>query len=81
MTCLGSGSIMDGLQKDGNGNYLISDFNGRIFRVTKSGEKTELLNRTATQKTCADFVFIPKYKFLVIPSLYDNRLTCYKITD
>jgi len=80
LACFGSGSIMDGIQKEGNENYLISDYNGRIFRVSKTGQKTELLNRTAPQKTCADFDYIPDKKLLVIPSLYDNRLTCYKIT-
>ena len=81
LACFGDGSVMDGLQKDGNGNYLISDFNGRIFQVSKTGQKTELLNHTAPQKTCADFVYIPGKKLLIIPSLYDNRLTCYKLKN
>lgn len=34
VVCLGRGSIMDGIRPDGKGNYIISDYNGRVFFVT-----------------------------------------------
>jgi sugar lactone lactonase YvrE len=79
ITCLGSGSIMDGLRPDGRGNYLVSDFNGRLFLVTPAGEKTELMNTTSSGAYCADFEYIADKQLLVVPGLYDNMLTAYRV--
>ena len=79
IVCLGPGSIMDGIRADGQGNYIISDFNGRVFHVTPSGQKTELLNTTAPQHYCADFEYVIEENLLIIPTLYDNRLRTYTL--
>ena len=76
---LGSGSIMDGVRVDGEGNYLVSDFNGRVFLISSSGEQTELLNTTAPKYYCADFEYVAEKNVLIIPTLYDNRLITYKL--
>jgi len=76
---LGRGSIMDGVQADGKGNYIISDFNGRVFLISKAGERTELLNTTAPQYFCADFEYIPESGLLIIPTLFDNRIMAYRL--
>ncbi len=78
IVCLGKGSIMDGVRPDGKGNYIVSDFNGRVFLVTPSGKKTELLNTKTPQLFCADLEYIPEQKLLVIPTLYDNRIMTYR---
>jgi sugar lactone lactonase YvrE len=78
---LSAGSVMDGLKSDGNGNYLISDYFGRIFKVTSKGESTLLLNTKAPKYFTADFEYTPEKKLLVIPSLEDNRIICYKIIE
>lgn len=80
IVCLGKGSIMDGVRPDGKGNYIVSDFNGRVFLVTPSGQKTELLNTKTPQLFCADLEYIPEQKLLVIPTLYDNRLMTYRLS-
>ncbi|MBM4159661.1 MAG: hypothetical protein FJ217_01035 [Ignavibacteria bacterium] len=74
---LGPGSIMDGIKADGKGNLLISDYNGRVFRVSTSGERTLLLNTTVPKYFCADFEYIPEKNLLVIPTLFDNRLMAF----
>jgi len=81
LTCLGKGAIIDGLRRDGKGDYLISDNNGRIFLVKPSGEKTKLLDTTAPQRLCADFDYIIERNLLVIPTLYDNRIMTYKLIN
>jgi sugar lactone lactonase YvrE len=73
------GSIMDGIKLDGNGNLLFSDYNGRVFRLSKDRTLTELINSKVPQKFCADFEFIKGKSLLVIPSLFDNRIRAYKI--
>jgi hypothetical protein len=81
LVSIGSGAVMDGLQCDGKGGYLISDYNGRIFRISKGGQATLLLNGTAAKKFCADFAYLPDKKLLIIPSLEDNNLTAWKLAD
>ncbi len=70
---------MDGIACDGAGGYIVSDFNGRVFRVSARGKTTEILNRTAPGLFCADLAFVPEKGLLVIPSLYDNRVTAYRV--
>lgn len=53
---------MEGVKSDGRGNYIISDFNGRVFLVTPSGQKTELLNTKTPQLFCPDLGYVPEQK-------------------
>jgi len=76
---LGSGAVMDGIQALGDGSYLMGDWNGRIFRITASGEKLELLNTQHAKLTLADFEFIPEKGLLIIPTLYGNRVLAYRL--
>jgi hypothetical protein len=78
LASFGNGAIMDGVRSDGQGNFIVSDFYGRVFQVTPTGEKTKILDRTAPQRFCADFEYIPEKNLLIIPSLYDNRWTAYR---
>jgi sugar lactone lactonase YvrE len=74
---VGDGANIDGLHSDGNGNYIISDFNGRVLHVTPEGKVTELLNTTASGGRSADLEYVPSEKLIVVPGLFDNRLTAY----
>ncbi len=76
---LGVPALMDGLVSDGAGGYLYSDYFGRIFRTDAAGRKTLLLDRTGPQQFCADFDFLPEEGLLVVPSLFDQRLTAYRL--
>ncbi len=79
IVCLGAGAIMDGVCLDGKGNYIISDFNGRVFLISKDGGKTELINGTVVQGYCANLEYIADKNMLIIPSLYENNLTAYRL--
>jgi sugar lactone lactonase YvrE len=79
LASFGVGAIMDGLTHDGKGGCLASDYNGRLFRVGPSGEKTELLNTTAPGVSCADFCYVADRELLIIPTLYDNNLIAYRL--
>jgi len=79
LVSLGPGAVMDGIKTAGEGNILFSDYNGRIFRLTRGGIKTELLNSTIPRQFCADFEYIPAQSLLIVPSLYDNRIRAYKV--
>jgi sugar lactone lactonase YvrE len=68
---------MDGIKVDEDGNFLISHYEGRIYRVTLSGQITKLLYVQGTR--CADFEYIVEKKLLVIPTLEANELMGYRM--
>ena len=75
---LGADFYPDGLTGDGTGGYLLSDYSGRIYRLSSGGIFTLLLDRRGPQRFCADFAYVPETGLLVVPSLYDHRLTAYR---
>lgn len=75
---LGSGALMDGLVADGTGGFLFSDYYGRILQADAAGKTTLLLDRSGPQQFCADFGYDPASGLLVVPSLFDARLTAYR---
>ncbi|OGU55731.1 MAG: hypothetical protein A2V66_11730 [Ignavibacteria bacterium RBG_13_36_8] len=79
MVCVGKGSNIDGIKKDGKGNYLTTDYNGRLFRFSRTGEKTELLNTKTPQHTLADFEYVIDKSLLIIPTLFDNRIMAFQL--
>jgi len=44
-----------------------------------AGRKTLLLDRRGPHQYTADFEYIPEEGLLIVPSLYDNRLTAYRL--
>ncbi|MCP4548119.1 MAG: hypothetical protein GY835_16770 [bacterium] len=76
---LGDGANPDGLRPDGRGGYLVSDFNNRIFHVSSTGEGTLLFDTSSSHGFSADFEYIPDEGLIVVPGLYDNKLTAYKV--
>jgi hypothetical protein len=76
---LGEGAIMDGVKPDGEGGFLMGDWNGRLYRVEESGEKTELLDTREAAINIADFEYIPGKNLLVIPTLAGNEVLAYSL--
>jgi sugar lactone lactonase YvrE len=79
VTRLGNGAILDGIATDGAGCVILSDWNGRVFRVTSAGRKTELLNTTVPSLNCADLAYVADDRLLVIPTFSGGRLLTYKV--
>lgn len=77
----GAGSIMDGVRPDGEGNFIVSDFRGRVWLVSPSGEKKPLINTWGIEMSCADLEYIGESGLLIIPTLYDNRLVAYQVKN
>jgi sugar lactone lactonase YvrE len=81
IACFGDGTVLDGLRSDGNGGYLISDYNGRIIRVTTDGKQNQLIDTTSSGAMAADFEYIPSKQLVIVPGLSDNRLTAYRVSS
>jgi sugar lactone lactonase YvrE len=75
---LADGAVIDGIDNDENGNYLVSDFNGKLYLITPYGEKTLLLDVSAEGNLLADFGYIKDKNLLVIPGLYTSRLKAFE---
>lgn len=70
---------IDGLKADGNGNYIISDWYGKIQFINSDKELILLIDTTSEGINAADFEFIPEKKLLLVPTFGDNRLMTYEI--
>ena len=75
---LGPGFI-DGIKLDRDGNYLVSHWQGRVFRITPTGEVTKILDLSVQGIYCADFEYLPEENVIVIPTYFDNRLITYQL--
>jgi len=71
-----TGSI-DGLELDGKGNYIISDWSGKVQLVHPDKPAIELLNTTDYNINAADIEYIADRELLLIPTFFDNRVTAY----
>lgn len=69
---------VDGLVKNNEGEFVYSNWPGRIF-IIKNGESIKLLDSTAQSINTADIGFAPKYDLVLVPTFYDNRIVAYKI--
>jgi sugar lactone lactonase YvrE len=73
------GSNIDGLEPDGRGGYLASDYHGKLYRISPGGEKTLLLDTATPGASFADFAFIPDRGLVIVPTLSDNAVVAYAL--
>lgn len=77
---LGPGFI-DGIKINKDGNYLVSHWQGRVFRITPSGDVTKILDLSVPGIYCADFEYITDRDLLIIPTFFDNRVMAYNLGE
>lgn len=70
---------LDGLRPDRAGDYLVSHWDGRIYRVRASGEIEKLLDTSVPGGRTADFEYVPGPSLLVVPTFDGNRLVAYRL--
>lgn len=69
----------DGIVAIGNGDYLVSSWEGMIHYVTKEGEKTLLLDTSKQKINAADISYISSKKMVLVPAMLQNKLMAYKL--
>ncbi|NCB09099.1 MAG: hypothetical protein EOM73_13160 [Bacteroidia bacterium] len=69
---------VDGLIKNNEGEFVYSNWPGRIF-INRNGESIKLLDSTDQSMNTADIGFAPKYDLILVPTFFDNRVVAYKI--
>jgi hypothetical protein len=70
---------IDGLEGDGKGNYLISDWMGKIQLVNPNREPVILINTSDQKINAADIEYIQATKTLLVPTFSDNRVMAYEL--
>jgi hypothetical protein len=71
---------VDGLEKNNSGQYIFSNWPGKIF-LNKDGENIKLLDSTEQNINTADIDFAHKYDLVLVPTFFDNRVVAYKIVN
>lgn len=68
---------LDGVEADGKGNYLVTDWmNGRLLHIKPGGDSTTLLT---FDQGSADLTVIPEYNLLVVPLMLNNKLVAFRV--
>lgn len=76
---IGDTGGIDGLEADGNGNYIISDWVGKIQLVNPEKNPITLLNTGDEGINAADIEYIIDRELLLVPTFGDNRVVAYQL--
>lgn len=69
---------LDGLESDGAGGYIVSDWMaGKIFHIAGNGD-TRLLKQF--KQGTADLAYLPASRTLILPHMLENRVQAYDLS-
>jgi outer membrane protein assembly factor BamB len=69
----------DGIVHLGNGDYITSDWRGRIFYIPAEGEPITLLDTREQEINAADIDYVIESNMLFVPTFYKNSLKAFKV--
>ncbi|RDV16375.1 gluconolaconase [Pontibacter diazotrophicus] len=69
----------DGIAEAGDGNYLISSWDGEIFYVNSNGKNWSVLNTRGQNMNTADISYAERLGVLLVPTFKDNRVVAYRV--
>lgn len=69
---------VDGLEKNNDGDFVFSNWPGRIF-IHKNGKTIKLLDTTDKNLNTADIDYDLKHDLILVPTFFDNHIVAYKI--
>jgi sugar lactone lactonase YvrE len=70
---------IDGLELDGRGGYIITDYQkGLLLHVTSNGESKTLKE---FKPGTADLAFVPGRNIAIVPHMNENKIVAYDISD
>jgi sugar lactone lactonase YvrE len=79
VVCLGA-RVLDGIRVDEDGNYLVSHWEGQLYRIDQDGTPVEILDIMPDGLNVADFEYVTATRTLVIPTFVGNRVVAYRFT-
>lgn len=69
----------DGLASLGDGNFLVTVYNGLIYYLDKAGKLRLILNSQSEKVSSADIEFNGKQKIVYVPTLSNNSIVAYQL--
>jgi sugar lactone lactonase YvrE len=72
---------LDGIEVGPHGSLLVSETEGRLYRIDATGRLEKLLDLSGPGTYCADFEYVPASGLLLIPTFADNRVLRYRLAD
>lgn len=68
---------LDGVEADGHGNYLVTDWmNGRLLLIQANGKSKTLL---VLEQGSADHTVLPEFDLVIIPMMMTNQLKAFRV--
>lgn len=74
----GMGGI-DGIAPDGNGNYIISEWGGKIWFAKADGTIKEMLNTVDQKINTADLDYAKDKNLVFVPTFFHNTVAAYQL--
>jgi hypothetical protein len=71
---------VDGLEKNSQGEFVFSNWAGRIF-IHRNGKNIKLLDTTEDEINTADLDYAGKPDLVLVPTFFNNRVVAYRIAD
>jgi hypothetical protein len=71
---------VDGLEKNNKGEFVFSNWPGRIF-IHRNGKNIKLLDSTEEKINTADLDFSKRMNLVLVPTFHDNRVVAYRIIN
>lgn len=69
----------DGIEAIGNGEYLVSSWNGMVHHIGSDWKKTLVLDTRADSVNAADIEYIKEKNLLLIPTFFKNTVVAYEV--
>ena len=71
--------VIDGIRVDAGGDYLVSLWEGQVYRITPASEVTELLDLYPDRWNTADFEYLQDTRTFYFPTFLADRLVAYRM--
>ena len=69
---------LDGVEADGKGNYLVTDWmKGRLLLITKTGSSQTLIE---FEQGSADHTVMPEKNLVIVPMMMENQVSAFRIS-
>lgn len=72
-------NTLDGLHLDEKGNFLFSKYDGRLYRMDRTGKAVKMLDLTGPETYIADFFYDKTNHLIIFPTLLNNSVRSYSL--
>jgi hypothetical protein len=71
--------LVDGLEPLSDGSLLVTQNEGRLFRIAPDGTFEKLVDTTVIERNLADLEVVPTMDLVLIPTYIDGSLVAYRV--